>query len=198
MKSGFKILLVFFLCTQGFPEKNFAQEKDSSKMMGIIWKGDTIIHKNIPEVVVFPQQEFKNARHERRYNRYVEKVKKVYPYAKLAGELLQEYEPKYLALNDDRERRRMMKDMEQQLLDEYKDDLKRMTLSEGRILLKLIDRETSKTSYTIIKDFRGGVPAVFWQGIARLFGSDLKAEYDPAGEDRMLEQIVTLIEVGYL
>lgn len=198
MKSGFKILLVFFLCTQGFPEKNFAQEKDSSKMMGIIWKGDTIIHKNIPEVIIIPQQEFKNARHERRYNRYVEKVKKVYPYAKLAGEMLQEYEPKYLALNDDRERRRMMKDLEQQLLDEYKDDLKRMTLSEGRILLKLIDRETSKTSYTIIKDFRGGVPAVFWQGIARLFGSDLKAEYDPAGEDRMLEQIVTMIEIGYL
>jgi hypothetical protein len=175
-----------------------AQEKDTSLMLGIIKKGDTLIHRNIPEVIVVPQQDFKNARQERRYNRYVEKVKKVYPYAKLAGEMLQEYEPKYLALNDDRERRRMMKDLEQQLLDEYKDDLKRMTLSEGRILLKLIDRETSKTSYTLIKDFRGGVPAVFWQGIARLFGSDLKAEYDPAGEDKVLEQIVTMIEIGYL
>ncbi|WP_372950234.1 DUF4294 domain-containing protein [Mariniphaga sp.] len=198
MKRGFKIVLVFFLCTQGFVDEILAQKKDSSQMIGIIQGGDTIIHKNIPEVIVLPQQNFKNARHERRYNRYVEKVKKVYPYAKLAGEMLQEYEPKYLALDDDRERRKMMKDLEQQLLDEYKDDLKRMTITEGRILLKLIDRETSKTSYTLIQDFRGGVPAVFWQGIARLFGSNLKAEYDPSGEDKVLEQIVTLIEVGYL
>ncbi len=198
MKRGIYIFLGFFVCMLSFRAEVSAQEKDTSLMLGIIKKGDTLIHRNIPEVIVVPQQEFKNARQERRYNRYVEKVKKVYPYAKLAGEMLQEYEPKYLALNDDRERRRMMKDLEQQLLDEYKDDLKRMTLSEGRILLKLIDRETSKTSYTLIKDFRGGVPAVFWQGIARLFGSDLKAEYDPAGEDKVLEQIVTMIEIGYL
>lgn len=181
-----------------FITETTAQTKDSALMMGIIQGGDTLIHRNIPEIMVVPPHEFKNPRHERRYNRYVEKVKKVYPYAKLAGEMLQEYEPKYLALTDDRERRKMMKDLEQELLDEYKDDLKRMSISEGRILLKLIDRETSKTSYTLIKDFRGGVPAVFWQGIARLFGSNLKAEYDPAGEDKMLEQIVTLIEVGYL
>lgn len=167
-------------------------------MMGIIENGDTIIHRNIPEIVIMPKHNFKNARQERQYNKYVEKVKKVYPYAKLAGEMLQEYEPKYLALEDDRERRRMMKDLEKQLLDEYKDDMKRMTITEGRILLKLIDREASRTSYMLIKEFRGGVPAVFWQGIARLFGSDLKAEYDPDGEDKVLEQIVTMIEMGYL
>ncbi len=189
------IVLVFFAA---FPERARAQEKDTSLVLGIIEKGDTIIHKNIREIIVIPQFEFKNARHERRYNRYVEKVKKVYPYARLAGELLQEYEPRYLALDDDRDRRKMMKDIEKQLMDEYEDDLRRMTISEGRILLKLIDRETSRTSYLLIKEFRGGVPAFFWQGIARLFGSDLKAEYDPAGEDRVLEQIVTLIEVGYL
>jgi hypothetical protein len=198
MKRVFKIVLLLFLCFAGFSENCFAQKKDSTRVMGIIQKGDTIIHKNIPEVIVLPRQEFKNARHERRYNRYVEKVKKVYPYAKMAGEMLQEYEPKYLALEDDRERRKMMKDIEQQLMDEYEDELKRMTISEGRILLKLIDRETSRTSYVLIKEFRGGVPAFFWQGIARLFGSDLKAEYDPNGEDKVLEQIVTLIEVGYL
>lgn len=198
MKEKIKIatILLFFLA--GLFNQAGAQKKDSALMMGIIEKGDTIIHKNLQEIVVFPQQNFKNARKERQYNKYVEKVKKVYPYAKLAGEMLQEYEPKYLALDDDRERRKMMKDLEQQLLDEYKDDLKRMTISEGRILLKLIDRETTKTSYTLIKDFRGGVPAVFWQGIARLFGSDLKAEYDPVGEDKVLEQIVTMIEIGYL
>jgi hypothetical protein len=198
MKLLVKISCIALFFALGFVSRSSAQKKDSDVMIGIVERGDTIIHRNIPEITVIPQQEFKNARHERRYNRYVEKVKKVYPYAKLAGEMLQEYEPKYLALDDDRERRRMMKDLEQQLLDEYKDDLKRMTISEGRILLKLIDRETSKTSYTLIKDFRGGVPAFFWQGIARLFGGDLKTEYDPDGEDKVLEQIVTMIEIGYL
>jgi len=198
MKQIFKITGLFLVLVFAAVMKTSAQEEDSLIMMGIIQNGDTIIHRNIPEIMVIPQIDFKNPRHERRYNRYVEKVKKVYPYARLAGEMLAEYEPKYLALEEDRDRRRMMKDLEQELLDEYKDDLKRMTISEGRILLKLIDRETSKTSYTLIKDFRGGVPAVFWQGIARLFGGDLKAEYDPAGEDRVLEQIVTMIEIGYL
>ena len=90
-----------------------------------------------------------------------------------------------------------MKEVEQQLLDEYKDDIKKLTISEGRILLKLIDREARRTSYTLIKEFRGGVSAFFWQSIARLFGGDLKVEYDPYGEDRVLEHIVMLIEIGY-
>jgi len=198
MNSWIKIAGFFLVVGLVFANSLAAQENDSVLMMGIVEDGDTIIHRNIPEIVVLPEREFRNAWQERRYNRFVSRVKKVYPYAKLAGEMLEEYEPRYMALDDDRERRRMMKGLEKQLLDEYKDDLKRMTITEGRILLKLIDREASRTSFTLIKEFRGGVPAVFWQGIARLFGSDLKAEYDPEGEDRVLEEIVSLIEVGYL
>lgn len=186
------VLFVFSL------NESFAQERDSLFMMGIIQNGDTVIHRNLIEITVFPPKEFKNPRQERRYGRFVNKVKKVYPYARIAGEMLDEYEPKYLALDNDKDRRRMMKDLEQQLLNEYKDDLKRMTISEGRILLKLIDRQTSHTSYALIKDFRGGVSATFWQGIARLFGSNLKSGYEPQGEDQMLEEVVRLIEVGYL
>jgi len=173
-------------------------QKEDDFMMGIIRNGDTIIHKNLIEITVLPEKEFKNARQERRYNRFVHKVKKVYPYARMAGDMLNEYEPKFLALETDKERRQMMKELEQQLLNEYKDDMKKMTLSEGRLLLKLIDRETSRTSYTLIREFRGGVSATFWQGLARLFGSNLKSEYEPHGEDRTLEEIVRLIEVGYL
>lgn len=190
--------IVFFAFASVFIGSAKAQQRDTSFMMGIIKDGDTIIHKNIPEIVVIPQHDFKNPRQERKYNRYILRVKKVLPYAKLAGELLRKYEPEYLALDNDRDRRKMMKGLEKQLMNEYKDDLKRMTISEGHILIKLIDRETTKTSYALIKDFRGGVPAVFWQGIARIFGSNLKTEYDPYGEDRLLEEIVTLIEIGYL
>lgn len=198
MVRGMKILVVFLVTGWSFLNEVSAQENDSIPAIGIIKDGDTIITRQIQEIVVVPDIDFKNARQERRYNRFVSRVKKVYPYAKLAGEMLREYEPLYLQLETDRARRKMMKDIEQQLLDEFKDDLKRMSISEGRILIKLIDRETSRTSYTIIRDFRGGVPAFFWQGIARIFGTDLKAQYDPYGEDRMLENVVRLIEVGYL
>jgi hypothetical protein len=198
MERIFKIAVLFWVLAAAFSNTLKAQVSDSSFHMGIIQNGDTIIHKNLIEVTVFPEKDFKNNRHERRYNRFVDKVIKVYPYARLAGDMLEEYEPKYLALDNDKDRRRLMKDLEQQLLDQYKDELKRMTLSEGRILLKLIDRETTRTSYTLIREFRGGVSATFWQGLARLFGSNLKSEYEPHGEDRVLEEIVRLIEVGYL
>jgi hypothetical protein len=189
---------IFVLLIAVFLQEAHGQRKDSTFVMGIVHNGDTIIHRNIIEVVVLPEKQFRNKRHERQYGRFVDKVRKVYPYARLAGSMLDEYEPKYFALTNDKDRRKMMKELEDQLLAEYKEEMKRMTISEGRLLLKLIDRETSRTSFALIKEFRGGVSATFWQGIARLFGSNLKSEYEPKGEDQMLEEVVRLIEVGYL
>jgi len=189
------IILMFLLIFFG---NLYSQKRDTTGLMiGIVSDGDTIIHVNLKEIWVIPPKKFPNRREERRYYNYVNKVKKVYPYARLAGEKLKEYEPLYLSLETDRERRILMKNLEKQLLEEYKDEMKKLTISEGRILIKLIDRETRRTSYNLIKDFRGGFSAFFWQGIARIFGSDLKSEYDPEGEDRVLEEIITLIEVGY-
>lgn len=175
-----------------------AQEKDTSEVyLGYVEDGDTIIFKNIKEIPVFPDREFKNKRQYRRYTRYVRKVKKVYPLAVEARELLKEYEPEYNALETRKEQRRLMKKLEKELLDKHKDELKKWSISDGRILLKLINRETERTPYRLIKDFRGGFSATFWQGIAKLFRNDLKAGYDPAEEDQVLEEIVTLIELGY-
>jgi hypothetical protein len=177
-----------------------AQERDTSDiMMGIITENnDTIIHKNIGEVVVFPKRKFKNKRQRRRYTRYILKVKKVYPLAVEAQALLLKYEPEYNALDDKRDRRRLMKQLEKELLAEHKDELKKWSISDGRILLKLINRETERTPYSLIKDFRGDFSAAFWQGIARIFSNNLKSGYDPDEEDKILEEIVTLIELGYL
>ena len=177
----------------------FAQVKDTTElMMGFIKEGDTIIHKNIKEVVIWPRREFRNKRIERKYYRYLRKVKKVYPLAVEARELLKEYEPEFNALEDQRDRRKLMKSLEKELLAKHKEELKKWSISDGRILLKLINRETERTPYSIIKDFRGDFSAFFWQGIARLFKNDLKAGYDPEGEDQWLEEIVTLIELGYI
>ena len=198
MKRIVKISGIVFLLLISFINTVSSQNRDTANlMMGVIEDGDTVIHVNLKEIWVMPPKKFPNRREERRYYSYVDKVKKVYPYAQIAGEKLREYEPLYLSLETDRERRILMKSIEEQLLNEYKDDMKKLTISEGHILIKLIDRETRRTSYSLIKDFRGGFSAFFWQSIARLFGSDLKVEYDPDREDRILEEIVMLIEVGY-
>lgn len=176
-----------------------AQKSDSSNgYMGYVKNGDTMICKNIKEVVVFPERKFKNKHQYRRYTRYIKKVKKVYPLAVEARELLKKYEPQYYALEDQKDRRKLMKQLEKELLGKHKEELKKWSLSDGRILLKLINRETERTPYNLIKDFRGGFSAVFWQGLAKIFKNDLKAGYNPDDEDKMLEEIVTLIELGYL
>lgn len=195
MKQIYNILFCGFLVVSGIFAQ--AQQKDSSDFLfGVIQNGDTLIHKNIKEVVVIPRQRSKSM--QRKYNRYVQKVKKVYPLAVEARELLKKYEPQYYAMEDQRDRRKLMKSLEKELLARHKEELKKWSISDGRILLKLINRETERTPYSIIKDFRGDVSAVFWQGIARIFKNDLKDDYEPEGEDLWLEEIVTLIELGYL
>ncbi len=191
----FVYILIFF----AFALTVTAQEKDTSNItFGYIENGDTIIFKNIKEVVVFPDRKFKNNRQYRRYSRYVQKVKKVYPVAVEARKLLEKYEPLYYATESQKERRKMMKQLEKELLDKHLDEMKKWSITDGRILLKLINRETERTPYSIIKDFRGGMSAVFWQGIARIFKNNLKDEYDPEEEDKILEEIVVLIELGYI
>lgn len=194
VKRGVYILFFLLLAATVF-----GQERDTSEInMGYIENGDTIIFKNVKEVVVFPQREFKNKRQYRKYSRYVQKVKKVYPVAVEARDLLAKYEPEYNAIESKKERRKMMKQLEKELLDKHKEKLKKWSISDGRILIKLIDRETDRTAYSLIQDFRGDFSAAFWQGIARLFKNNLKSGYDADEEDKILEEIVTLIELGYL
>ena len=100
--------------------------------------------------------------------------------------------------SNERDKRRLIKEVEDQLMAKYKEELKKLSITDGKVLIKLIDRETGRTSFTLIREFRGAFIATFWQGIARLFGNNLKEEFDPYGEDLLIEEIVTLIEIGYL
>jgi len=193
LKKELFILVLFFL-SPGLK----AQERDSSRLvMGIIDGKDTIITVRIRDVWVFPERKFESKKQQQRYSRYVEKVKKVYPLAVEARILLKKYEPQYYALDSQRERRKLMKNLEKELLDKHKEELKKWSISDGTILLKLINRETERTAYSIIKDFRGDVSAMFWQGIARIFKNNLKDGYSPEEEDKMLEEVVRKIEMGY-
>ena len=153
---------------------------------------DTILHLNLPPVYVTPKHKFRSKRARRHYWRLARKVKKVYPYARLAAELLQKYDSAYQAATTKKRKRKYIKQVEKELFSQYGPQLKRLSISEGRILIKLIDRETKHTSYALIKDLKGGLSAFVWQGVARLFGNDLKANYDPVHnqEDRQIEFII--------
>ena len=160
---------------------------------------DTLMpHVELNPVVVSPHKSLRTHHDVRKFWRLARKVKKVYPYAKKAAELLHEYDAKYVATDDPKLRRKYVRQAEKELLGEYGPQLKKLSISEGRILIKLIDRETKHTSYELIKDLKGGLSAFLWQGVARLFGNDLKQEYDPVVEDRIIEQIVYFIDTGVI
>jgi hypothetical protein len=125
-------------------------------------------------------------------------VKKVYPYAIIAREQLSRVNRELESIESDRGRRSYLNEVENKMFADYKEDLMNMTVTQGKILIKLIDRETQNTSFVLIREYRGRISAAFWQGIARLFGSNLKAEYDRFGEDAEIEMIVQDIEAGRL
>jgi hypothetical protein len=157
--------------------------------------GDTlpvIIH--LREVLVYPPLKFKNKKEEREYNRLVRDVKKTLPYAKLVyGTLIETYE--YIqTLPDEDAQNKHLKRMEKELFQQYKPELKKLTLSQGKLLIKLIDRECNQTSYALVGAFLGKFRAGFWNLFAGILGASLKSEYDPKGKDAMTERVVRLVE----
>lgn len=186
------LVLVFLWCTL------MAQQPGEGTLVrGTIEGNDTVIQIQISDIWIYPERKFKNKRQQQNYSRYVARVKKVYPLAVEAKILLDKYEPQYYALESQRDKRKLMKNLEKELLDKHKEELKKWSITDGKILLKLINRETNRSAYNIIENFRGEFSAVFWQGIARLFKNNLKDGYDPENEDRLLEEVVRKIESGY-
>lgn len=163
-------------------------------MLGTIEQGDTILHDRIDEVTVVGKLSRKQKRKIRQFSRLEKKVRNVYPLAKAASVKLSKYNEIYLDLETDRDRKRYIKNIEKELFEEYEETIRKMTITEGRILIRLIDREIGNTSFEIIKEFRGGFSAFFWQSIARLFGNDLKDNYNPEERDRWIEMIIHRIE----
>jgi hypothetical protein len=203
MKIMKKVVVILVLLSIVFTNKLYSQTgkpKSDSLIVtrAIILDGDTIPNIYLDEIVIFPEIIFKSKQDERRYTKLVRDLKKVYPYAKLAKDKLEELEREYAKLATEKEQKEYTKTVEQELLDEFGPRLKKLTITQGRLLLKLIDRETGNTSYALLKELRGSFSAVFWQAVARLFGSDLKTEYDAEGVDQYIERIVVLIEHGQI
>lgn len=173
-------------------------EKDNVVLYGLILDGDTLLLSSIEEVYIFPARRFSSNWEYRRYRRLIRNVKKAYPYAVLAKKKFDEITVHFETLHSEKAKRVYVKQVEKELMDEFEDELKGLTITQGRILIKLIDREIGDTSYDILKELKGTFTAFFWQTIARIFGSNLKSEFDPLGEDRLINEIVIMIERGAL
>jgi hypothetical protein len=159
---------------------------------------DSLLHITLPEILIYPQTQDMPRKQFRQYTQLELKVKKVYPIAKLAAKKVGEYNKVYLSFKSERERKDYVKKIEKELFAEYEPEIRSMTISQGRILIKLIDRETGQSSFEIIKEFKGGFSAFIWQSVARIFGHNLKSEYDAANEDRMIEYIIWQIDQGLI
>jgi len=172
--------------------------KEGYIIRGLIIDGDTLLHVYAPEVIIFPPRKFTSQSQYRRYTRLVHYVKKVYPYSMVIKYQLDAIEQQLDTIQNERERKKFIKEKEKVLRDAFEGQLVKLTVTQGRILLKLVDRQTGFTTYELLDNLKGSFSASFWQSVAKIFGSDLKKQYDADGEDAMIEEIIILIENGQL
>jgi hypothetical protein len=164
----------------------------------VIDQGDTIAMVHLQEVIVYPKLRFKNKREEQNYNKLVRDVKRTLPYAKMVYHTLIETYEYMETLPNDKAREKHLKRMEKELFRDYKPELKKLTISQGKLLIKLIDRECNQSSYNILKAYLGSLRAGFWNIFAGVFGASLKSEYDPKGKDALTERVVVMVERGLI
>jgi hypothetical protein len=195
MKKYFCLILILLInCFSTLK----AQDTNSIITRFIIVNGDTLPILALKEVKIFGPVIFANKYEALRFSKLVYHVKKVYPYAKIVSVKVQEFNNVISKASGRKEKKRLMKQAEDELKAQFEDDIKNMNDLQGEILIKLIDRETGSSSYDIIKEFRGGIVATFYQTFGRFFGYNLKSTYDPLGDDKDIEQIVVMIENGEL
>lgn len=198
MKVIKTILILVFTCFMKIQAVDTIYVNPNNIVFVRVVEGDTLLFSNIPELTFYGPRQFKNRFEYRRYYRLVRNVKKAYPYAIMAKRKLDEVNTVMYQMKSEAERKNYMKQVEKEVREEFEDELKKLTITQGRILIKLIDRETGNTSYDLVKELRGNFSAIFWQTLARIFGSNLKTEFDADGSDKLINEIVIMIENGQL
>lgn len=163
-----------------------------------IYEGDTIASLRMPTLYVFKPLVFKNKKQQQSYNRLVRNVKRTLPIAKEVNRAIIETYEYLQTLPDEKARQKHLNAVEKGVKEQYTPRLKKLSFSQGKLLIKLINRETDSSSYELVKAFLGPFKAGFYQAFAALFGASLKKEYHPEDEDAMIEQIVLLVESGQI
>lgn len=177
----------------------FAQgQLGSENMLPVtVYKGDTIPVVHMRDVYIYSKV-FSSRRKEKEWWRMVRDVQKTLPLAREIRNIIVETYEYQLTLPNDKAREKHMKKVEKELMKTYKPVMTKLTLRQGKLLIKLVDRECNQTSYALIKVFRGKFRAGFYQAFASMFGATLKSDYDPEGADADIEEIIFLLENGMI
>lgn len=196
-----RIITILLAAILAFPTAATAENADSLKQQRIIYalstvyKGDTIPTFELYEVTIYAPRTFSTKRKQKQYDKLTRNVIKMYPISQEIKAILVETYLYMQTLPDDEARQKHIEDVEEGVWEQYYPVMRRCTLAQGKLLIKLIDRECNQTSYELINAFAGRFKATFYQAFAALFGASLKKEYDPTdGEDEMIEEIIYLIE----
>lgn len=203
MKIHHKILFVLILLSglNNFSDASNTSEKHQSRSQGVWMQvdgSDTIYLAFLKDIYIYPKIKFNSKKQEEFYWRTVRDVKKALPFAKIVSSELNRVDALISKMPKESDRKKYLAKYEKEVFNKYESDLKKLSFNQGRLLLKLIDRECNSTSYDLIKTYRGSVSAFFWQGVARIFGSNLKSEYDATGNDKIVERVIILVESGQL
>lgn len=177
-----------------------AQQGGGIVMFGTVYQGDTIPMQYLDVVTISGYVCPLSEAEKRKYKKLIKNVKVVYPYAKQAGKLLDRYTIVLQQAKNDSQRKKIMKQAEKEIENKFGPSLKKLNRSQGKILIRLIDRETGSDSYALVKELRGSFRAVFYQTLGKLFGYNLRTKYDPENnsEDRIIERIIYGIETKKL
>lgn len=168
------------------------------KVGKVLEGGDSIQYMEMNNVYVYPPISFSSKKQQMAFNRLVRNVKRVLPIAKEARTIMMETAEFLETLPDKKSKEEHMKRVEKSIWKEYQPKMKKLTYSQGKLLIKLIYRESHSSSYNMIQAFLGPVRAGFYQAFAWAFGASLKKEYDPEGVDRLTERVVLMVEAGQL
>ena len=190
-------LLLFSLSLEGRAGEGFSRNYVDSCMIKI-QDGDTMYIAWLHEVWVYPPMKFKNKKQEKFYWRTVRDVKKCLPYAKMITKDMEYADAELAKIPDKKEQKKWWRKFERQLFKKYEKDFRGMYASQGRMLMLLLDRETDRTSYELIKQYKSKAAANWWQFVAKLFRNDLKEEYDATDKDKITERVINLVEAGQL
>jgi hypothetical protein len=199
MSSGFVKILFSFILIVVFSHSAHAQSGYDTIRVGatITEEGDTVLMVWLDEFTKTDKLPRKYARQRESWDKLRYNVYRVYPYACIAADLLKDVDAnlaKFDKNNDKEGRKKYMKNLEKQLNSRFKGELENLSIGQGQILVKLIDRQTGHNCYGLIRELKGGFSAVIWQSVALLFSNNLKREYDPLDRDKDIETIVKEIE----
>ncbi|MCA6480139.1 MAG: DUF4294 domain-containing protein [Chitinophagaceae bacterium] len=194
VKLGFALLPVLFT----FGAKAQTRDLDTLRVYAIIdTNGDTIPYSILPPVSVFTQLTREQKKYWAEWTRLRNAVYVTYPYAIAASKIMNEINVKLVNVDSRKERRKIIHAREKELKREFTDKLTKLSVYQGKVLMKLINRQTGNNCYEIIEEYKGFMSAAFWQGVAFVFGSNLKQAYDASGKDRDMERIVRDVQLMY-